>query len=611
MGIVQSGVPGAGVNFAIPITRLRAFLRRAQAVLRPPLFTPDTERMEQEWGIDVLALALPNAALSVTLALTAPGQETREFRAKSTGGNHYTVRAAPIPVPVNVPTVRILAKDASSEGDYVVKNRMVSVGDHACKLSEIKRIVRGPNGYALMADGQKLRGTVSGLTALETVGGGSIRINLSMVQDIRVQPVAPEGQALTYRILVREDGQVICDSAGKLAAGESPVTPAPVVGELPEPARATPALPATGHTGLLVVAADEWPTSDTGYAQAPGSAERFVQNLGRLFAGRGGKFLIYSSHWTYGPPFQDTLRQMGYQVTVSMTPESLAGYNGVFVGGTPGVSRTALLTYLQHGGNVYIAGSTGMDQERPFWNALLGQYGMEYITHPKDGPIAEPLQIHTFAPCPLFQGVRELHLRGPNPIRVTPGYEAQVQVLSQEDGYNWWALVAVPQLRGSFIAAPHPLAEAAQGGRRVYNEANGHWYEVVSREGGYSWAEAFVDAQSRAHRGLRGHLATITSLQETLFVREHLPQAVSGQYWLGGYKDQNARDNAHPDRGWRWVTGEPWQYTDWHTGINHQPDNAGGHEDCLRLTGAGAWSDEAGAVHSAGYVVEFEAAPRR
>lgn len=224
-------------------------------------------------------------------------------------------------------------------------------------------------------------------------------------------------------------------------------------------------MPIAGHNGLLIVSADEWPTSETGFRETPGSAQQFVQNLALLMAGgRGGRFLIYSNHWTFGEPFQRLLYLLGYQFNVSMTPGSLSAYSGIFVGGTPGVDRAALMTYLQRGGNVYIAGSTGMENEMSFWNAMLKPYGMEYISHPKSGSANEPLQIHTFARTPLFEGVRELQLRGPSPIRVIPGHERQVQVLSEEDGYNWWALAAVARMAGLADVTVPPPAQAAQAG---------------------------------------------------------------------------------------------------------------------------------------------------
>ena len=623
VGIVHSGVRGAGVNFAIPVVRLREFLRRTRAALHAPLLTSGNQRLLQTFEIELLTTPKPGAMVAVTLLLTAPGQTTREFAAKPLGGSRYSVQAVPFPVSTDVATVHIAATNSSgSKSDFNVKNHIVTVGERTCKLSEIAKIIRGNSPYVLLADGQKLRGAVSGLLALEAVGNGA-HVNLSEYTSIQVLPAASDGKEVGYRIVAREDEQVICDVSGALVidsptqegadtnnAAAQETTPLPGVPPAFPGLAPRPLVPIAGHSGLLIVSSDEWPTSDTGFRETFGSTVQFIQNLAMLMAGgKGGRFLIYSNHWTFGEPFQRVLYQLGYQFNVSMTPGSLSAYKGVFVGGTPGVDRAALMTYLQRGGNVYIAGSTGMPDEMSFWNAMLKPYGMEYINHPQNGPVAETVPIHTFARTPLFEGVGELHLRGPNPIRVIPGYERQVQVLSEEDGYNWWTLATIPRVAGFADVTVPPPAEAAQGGRRVYNWANGHWYEAVSKEGGCTWAEAYADAQTKSHRGLRGHLATITSAQESLFIIDHFPEALRGSYFLGGYQDRHAPDYREPDGGWRWITGEFWQFTNWHGNGLEQPDNGktvGGPEDYLQFTGSGGWNDCDLKTRASGYMVEFE-----
>jgi hypothetical protein len=110
---------------------------------------------------------------------------------------------------------------------------------------------------------------------------------------------------------------------------------------------------------------------------------------------------------------------------------------------------------------------------------------------------------------------------------------------------------------------------------------NGHCYEAVLAQG-LSWEDAQADCEARG-----GYLATITSAEENAFVFS----LVSGDDdfwfidgfgnglgpWLGGYQ---VSGSAEPDGGWRWVTDEPFDYTNWETG---QPDNFGIGQDHLRF----------------------------
>jgi len=104
---------------------------------------------------------------------------------------------------------------------------------------------------------------------------------------------------------------------------------------------------------------------------------------------------------------------------------------------------------------------------------------------------------------------------------------------------------------------------------RVAEGGNGHWYQLVI-SGSVTWEAA------RSASVLRGgHLATPTSLSERNCLVdvasrpeawiEHCCGLVNGP-WLGGYQPADATSAS----SWRWVTGEPWSWTDWAPG---EPNN--------------------------------------
>ena len=126
---------------------------------------------------------------------------------------------------------------------------------------------------------------------------------------------------------------------------------------------------------------------------------------------------------------------------------------------------------------------------------------------------------------------------------------------------------------------------------RVEDGGNGHWYQ---REGlAVDWPEA----QSRAtQRG--GHLVSIRSSDEYTF----LNQAIGIQndlFWTGGFQQP---DSCEPGCGWQWVTGEPWDYTNWNWS---EPSNSLGEEHWMECYPGGLWNDRgAGPLVS---VVEWSA----
>ncbi|MBX3359410.1 MAG: hypothetical protein KF745_13405 [Phycisphaeraceae bacterium] len=143
---------------------------------------------------------------------------------------------------------------------------------------------------------------------------------------------------------------------------------------------------------------------------------------------------------------------------------------------------------------------------------------------------------------------------------------------------------------------------------QIHNPLNGHDYLAIPAKGGIAWNEARAAAESMTYQGRRGHLATITSAEELQFFLDNLPDlgdAMNENYWLGGYR---ARDGVSPADGWRWITGEPWEFTNWDVG---EPNDLRGNEDYLQFWTDGGvlgrWNDTPISSIEPGFVVEFSA----
>ena len=94
---------------------------------------------------------------------------------------------------------------------------------------------------------------------------------------------------------------------------------------------------------------------------------------------------------------------------------------------------------------------------------------------------------------------------------------------------------------------------------RVSGVFNTNRFYIIN--GTFTWQAAKVDAESKG-----GHLATFTTEAEWQEMRMTLGYGWEDSHWLGGYQDPNAPDYSIPDGGWRWVTGETWNYTRWASG---------------------------------------------
>jgi hypothetical protein len=124
----------------------------------------------------------------------------------------------------------------------------------------------------------------------------------------------------------------------------------------------------------------------------------------------------------------------------------------------------------------------------------------------------------------------------------------------------------------------------------------GHRYQWVP--GMIKWGDAKAKAAS-----MGGHLATITSREEHDFVIEKVRQLVSqrNHAWIGASRARGSVD-------WKWVTGEPFDFTGWQTG---QPD-ASLNFDCYADywhadSGKIGWDDTPGENNPRqGFIVEWD-----
>lgn len=148
---------------------------------------------------------------------------------------------------------------------------------------------------------------------------------------------------------------------------------------------------------------------------------------------------------------------------------------------------------------------------------------------------------------------------------------------------------------------------------------NGHYYDVVKITGNdFSWSVA--SAQASALTGPGGSpvtLATLTSAAENAFVFGLVDNPT---YWaldnvgnnegpyLGGFQPAGS---AEPFGGWKWVTGEAWDYTSWSA---NEPNNFGGNENSLVFFSQGSgramkWNDVGNSPNSIIQYYVVEAVP--
>jgi hypothetical protein len=166
-------------------------------------------------------------------------------------------------------------------------------------------------------------------------------------------------------------------------------------------------------------------------------------------------------------------------------------------------------------------------------------------------------------------------------------------------------------LISAIIILVAPLAPAQITTWPLQAGGNGHYYQAVFAPG-ITWSAASLTASN-----LGGYLATLTSSQENAFVFSLVAPNTDLWYynvhwwgpWLGGVQPPGSPE---PAGGWRWITGEPFNYSNWASGQPNNNDNENRLQFGGQLTIASTWNDqyEAHTNYARSFVIEYEFKPQ-
>jgi hypothetical protein len=183
--------------------------------------------------------------------------------------------------------------------------------------------------------------------------------------------------------------------------------------------------------------------SDSGFgAEGAANGTTYAQNAAAFLTGGSGPILIYSDNFGLtSASLLGALTSGGYSVTedatvsTPFTASSLSAFKAVFLGGDALSSSeiSALQTYENHGGGVYIAAGTGTfgggaAGEAAQWNSFLNPYGLS-MASVYNGVVGDVPVVST---SPVLAGVTQLFYDNGNSISASGS--AQVITWDGSDG---------------------------------------------------------------------------------------------------------------------------------------------------------------------------------
>ncbi len=208
---------------------------------------------------------------------------------------------------------------------------------------------------------------------------------------------------------------------------------------------------------------------------------RFAVNLARFITQRetGGNLLLIepsatSSIHDFSPMVEQSLTQAGFSITVTQstdfTAESLAAYDGVFVGTVfdqpyRTIEKGALDSYLASGGGVYLFSGMGPDLEgeAAALNNFLTPYGLSFdtIVGPGNGGYNGIYNTTIDSEHEIFTGITELRSANGMNLRWQEGRMDAMIVQYGAQGEGLYGVVT------NIVPAPGVIALSGIGGLLV------------------------------------------------------------------------------------------------------------------------------------------------
>jgi hypothetical protein len=208
VGMVVSGIPGSGVNMAIPVSHLQRFLAWPEVVLTLPAVKAANRHESFEFTAKAVSVVPSKEALDLELLLGAgPGKE-RRVPMKLAGGT-YRAKAVPFPVREGRPVYRVEVKFEDGAVSGAAEERTFRVGEKEVKLSQLRNLRLGTKPQARLGDGQRLEGKLADLEAIPVkVGRQSLRLDLGSAVEVNVE--APEEMAaISCTVVAQQKGKEV------------------------------------------------------------------------------------------------------------------------------------------------------------------------------------------------------------------------------------------------------------------------------------------------------------------------------------------------------------------------------------------------------------------
>jgi len=219
VGIVEAGVFGAALNFAIPVSTLAAMLAKPDLAFDLEPLPYSTRYAPVNLTARVTDFGTKATNYAVDLELSGPAG-TRQIELKGTHGL-FTASASLLVSP-GPEEYEVTVWYATGSLSGLIANRDFIVGGRTIPLGELVEVEGGNAPTATLRSGERLSGSIGRTTLQIEVGGASIPADTDGLRRLELSPQEPDSRPTTYVLTARLAGQEVATLSGMVVVSAPP-----------------------------------------------------------------------------------------------------------------------------------------------------------------------------------------------------------------------------------------------------------------------------------------------------------------------------------------------------------------------------------------------------
>ena len=224
VGIVRSGVLGAGVNFAIPVSQMEEFLGRPELTVASLKVLYENRHDPLELTVRVMRFSKSRPKLDVEVTVGRSEPVAPFVVARLEGAEIYRVRIVPVPRSAAGGLIPISLRFSDGSVRCKTPDVDVTLDGKKYRLSKISHIERNKQaGVIVLRNGQRLTGKRLEVGKLRAeFGGFAAPLDADQASTITVLGLEPESKTVAFHVVAKQEGKVVAAVSGVISIKRSP-----------------------------------------------------------------------------------------------------------------------------------------------------------------------------------------------------------------------------------------------------------------------------------------------------------------------------------------------------------------------------------------------------